>query len=561
MAQHFDYIVIGAGAAGCVLASRLTERSATSVLLLEAGGDTPPGHEPPDIVDTYPTSYFNPNYFWPGLAAHWRCETDSSATPYPQARIMGGGGSVMGMVALRGTPRDYDDWERAGARGWSWQDVVPFFKKLENDADFDGPLHGKAGPLPIRRLERAAWPPLSQAIARYCETHGIAYVPDMNADFRDGYGSVPMSNTPERRASSAMCYLNAPVRRRANLSITTSATVLQILFEGTRAIGVTVQIDGRQEQFFAHEVIASAGALFSPALLMRSGIGPGEALCNLGITVVADRPGVGANLQNHPVVFIALHLRREARQRVEIRTTPSIGLRWSSDASANGSSDLYLNIQSKTSWSPLGRQIANLAPVVLRPHSRGTVSLKSASAHDAPRIEFNFMTDEDDLRRMAGAFGRTVEIAAFCRRSIACGTAFPVRFGDRIRNLNRLSFANRVKTTVLAQAFDIAPPLADLIVTRLGGEKVTLADLAADAARLREHIRESVAGLFHPVGTCRMGAADDAHAVVDAHGKVHGIGGLRVVDASIMPNIVAGNTNLPTLMLAEKIAAALHGAP
>jgi 5-(hydroxymethyl)furfural/furfural oxidase len=553
--ESFDYLIIGGGSAGCVLANRLSADPAIRVALIEAGADTPPGAVPADILDSYPMPLFHgERYIWPALRA--KATPASPSRVYEQGRIMGGGSSINVQAANRGLPRDYDGWAADGAAGWAWADVLPWFRKLERDLDFGAsPLHGDSGPIPVRRIQPDDWPPFCHAFAEGLERTGLAYFPDQNGDFRDGYFPAAFSNVDDRRVSSAVGYLDAATRARPNLRILAGMRVERIEMAGAGARGVTaIDAAGTRLAIGAREVIVSAGALQSPALLLHAGIGDAQVLGRLGMGVVADRPGVGRNLQDHPALTFCHFLAPEFRMPLARRRASMTAARFSSGVAGCDTSDMYLSSATRAAWHALGNRLGLFFLWCNRPFSRGQVSITSSDPLAPPDVGLNLLSDARDLERMAIGVRRLAAVVQHSALHRHAGDFFPAAFSPRVKALSRVTPANALLTRVLGLGLDTPAPLRRWIVERFvtGGQR--MAALLADEQALHDFIRKSVFGVWHASGTCRMGPATDRHAVTDSQGRVHGVQNLRVVDASLMPRLPTANTNIPVIMMAEKIA-------
>jgi len=553
-----DVLIAGGGSAGCALASRLSEDPAMRVLLIEAGRDLTSETFPTWLASAYPgRAYFNRGWLWPTLAAS-RGDTGTNRRGavqfYEQARVLGGGSSINGICANRGSPDDYDEWEEHGARDWSWTEVLPYFRKLESDRDFDGPLHGKSGPLPIRRHRRQDWTGYTRGVADSFAAMGYKMLDDQNGEWADGV--MPTTHNVDdagRRASAAVVYLTPEVRRRSNLRIVTETVVDGLVIEGTRAVGVRLKRGGESVVASARQVIICMGALQSPAMLMRNGIGPGAHLRDRGIEVVADRLGVGENLLEHPNIGVSAFLAPSARLPSGQGHHLQALLRYSSGLPGTPSGDMHVAISTRASWHAVGRRIGSLGFWVNKAYSRGHIRL--AADPDAPaEIDFRMLSDPRDMARLKDAFRLGVRaLSAPSLKGIALDL-FPSGFSSRIRALTRPSPRNAVVMAVAAPIMDRSSTLRRRFMAYAMESEHSAEQLAADDAALEAHLRRSVGGTWHACGACRMGDPADPMAVTDSCGRVLGIQGLRVCDASIMPTVPCANLNVPVLMMAEKIA-------
>ena len=494
--MKYDVIVIGAGAAGAVIAARVSEDASRSVLLLEAGPYYPTTEQmPADLLDGNDNSYF---------AHDWNYEAATNVAGrmvhLPAGRVVGGSSAVNTAIALRGVPEDYDGWAAEGNDEWSWEKVLPYFRRLENDLDFDDDYHGRGGPIPIRRYPEDELAPVQRAFVRAMRELGYPETKDNNDPHSTGLGPHAMNKQGRQRMSVAICYLE-PVRQRLNLTIRGGCLTRRIIVDGGRATGVEVESGGQTQIVEGERIVLAAGAIGSPAVLMRSGIGPEAHLRELDIDVVQDLPGVGENLDDHPMLAAVFM----AKDGVLTDGDPVVQIAYRY-TSTNGSerNDMQLMPVSQVRTRS-GTLLYAIGSVIYRQKSIGRLTLRSADPHVHPHVEQRFLEHEDDVRRLVDGVRLALEVGSH--------EAF-AHINDGVRT----------------------PPAAAI----------------PDDEALAAWCKAVASSGFHPSCTAKMAPADDPMGVVDQHLRVRGFDNLFVADASVMPKCPRANIHLTTVMIGER---------
>jgi 5-(hydroxymethyl)furfural/furfural oxidase len=406
------------------------------------------------------------------------------------------------------------------------------------------------------------WCGHAKAVARAFEEAGYEYIQDQNGEYKDGYFPITISNLYDRRVSAAIGYLDPGTRLRDNLTISVLTQVQKLLFDGTRCVGVKALVDGKEIEFRVNaghgEVIVSSGAIHSPAHLLRAGIGPAGPLRDLGIEVRANLPGVGQRLMDHPSVSVSSFMKPEARLNDLTRRHILLALRYSSGMEGIPPGDMFVAAVSKSAWHAVGEQIASQLVCVYKTLSEtGQVRLTSPDWRAEPIVEFNLLSDRRDLERLMDGFRRLGEMHLQGALGEAVSDPFPASYSDRVRQIGVVNDRNRRLTQLFARLLDGPAWLRRWLLDRYIVEGFRFDQLMTDDEALEAFIRQAGIGVWHATCTCRMGAEDDPMAVTDPQGRVRGVAGLRVVDASLFPTVPCANTNFPTLMTAEKIADAM----
>jgi 5-(hydroxymethyl)furfural/furfural oxidase len=558
--EPVDFLVVGGGSAGCVLASRLSEDAATRVLLVEAGHDVTDENVPPDLASAYPGRTRQAEWLWTQLlASRGDSGTNHPSEPwlYEQARILGGGSLINGISANRGSPYDYDEWAANGAPGWAWADVLPYFKKLESDADFDGPLHGQCGPVSIQRHRPAHWSGFTHSVVQIFGGMGYPMQEDQNGVWADGiYATAINVDRQGRRADAVTAYLSPEVRRRPNLTIATEVFLERLTFSGSQVVGGEFRQGDRRINITARQVILSAGALQSPIILMKSGIGPAAHLSEHGIHVNANRQGVGEHLQEHPAIGVAGFLNRSARQTREGHHLQAL-LRFSSGMEGVPAGDMHVCVLSRGGWHSVGQRIGALSCWVNKPYSTGRIRLSAAAGRGA-EIDFRMLRDPRDMIRLKAAFRLIVQAMLAAKSEGTVRDVFITGHSQRIQDLTRTSRLNGFLTNLAGPLMDYSATFRRRALSFSVGTSLSPAQLAEDDALLEVHLRQRVAGNWHACGSCRMGDPADPMIVADPAARVIGVEGLRVCDSSLIPTIPCANINIPVMMMAEKIAATIR---